>query len=201
MTSVYALPVPAPEAADALLDALPPSRRERATSISHPQARARSVAAGLLLKTLLGQRAEELTVGQNGKPTAPGVHFNLSHSGSWAVCALADSAVGVDVERVKPHSETLIRQVCTPGELARLRTPEDFCHLWTVKESFLKYLGVGLTVSPRRVEVDAARAALTLDGAPQAVYLRKYPLEGYALTVCAQGPDFAPEPVTLPYPR
>lgn len=199
MTTVYALRVPAPEEADALLDALPPSRREKAAAIRHPQARARSVAAGLLLKTLLGPRAEDLTVDVRGKPSAPGVHLSLSHSGTWAVCALSDRPVGVDVEEIRPHSEGLVTQVCTPAELTRLRAPADFCRLWTAKESFLKYLGVGLTVFPRRVEVDAHR--VTLDGVPQEVYLREYPLEGHALTLCAQAPEHPPELVILSIKR
>ncbi len=194
MTTVYALRVPAPETADALLTALPPSRRQKAAAIRHPHARARSVAAGLLVKTLLGPKADRLTLDANGKPSAPGVYFNLSHSGAWAVCALSDGPVGVDVEQVKPHSEDLMAQVCTPAELKRLHTPEHFCRLWTAKESFLKYLGAGLTLSPRRVELTAA---LALDGVPQKVCLRQYPLEGYALTACAQTPDFAPEVVFL----
>ncbi len=200
MTTLYALQVPAPEDADALLNTLSPSRRDRAAAIRHPQARARSVAAGLLLKALLGDKTAELTADSLGKPTVPGVHFNLSHSGDWAVCALSDGPVGVDVEQIKAHSHRLTRGTCTPDELARLRTPEDFCRLWAAKESFLKYLGSGLTISPRRVEVDVARGTVTLDGVPQPVTIREYPLAGCALTVCAQTPNFAPKVIFLSSP-
>lgn len=198
MTAVYALPVPAPEAADSLLETLPPPRREKAAALRHPQAKARSVAAGLLLKTLLGSKAEQLAAGQNGKPTVPGIQLNLSHSGAWAVCALSDGPTGVDVERIKAHDAVLWKRVFTPAELAHLSTPADHCRLWTAKESFLKYLGAGLAISPRRVEVRFP--TLTLDGAPQKAYLHQYPLEGYAVTVCAQTPDFAPEVTILPLP-
>ena len=44
-------------------------------------------------------------------PSQPQLHFNLSHSGSYALCALDTSPVGVDIQVVKPWRESLLRQI------------------------------------------------------------------------------------------
>ncbi len=55
----------------------------------------------------LGIKNKDLVFYSNkyGKPIlfAPrGIHFNISHSGSWVVCTIDDNPVGIDVETIKP---------------------------------------------------------------------------------------------------
>lgn len=81
-------------------------------------------------------------------PDEPGLHFNLSHSGGLLLCAVADRPVGVDVEVVRPRKPSLPRYCLTDGEYEIYRsageTWEAFYHIWTQKEAWCKYLGVGL---------------------------------------------------------
>ncbi|MDP4147133.1 MAG: hypothetical protein Q8936_22100 [Bacillota bacterium] len=47
----------------------------------------------------------EFTTNEYGKPLLKGnknVHFNLSHSGQWVLCAIDNRSVGVHVELVQP---------------------------------------------------------------------------------------------------
>lgn len=88
-----------------------------------------------------------------GKPFLcawPGIEVNLSHSGPIALCAVDTAPVGVDVQReIKAVTCALARRVCTPPErrwLDRQRQRETaFATLWTLKESYLKYRGDGLS--------------------------------------------------------
>ncbi len=55
----------------------------------------------------LGTKNKDLLFGSNdyGKPVlaAPSeIHFNISHSENWVVCAVNDNPVGIDVETIKP---------------------------------------------------------------------------------------------------
>ena len=46
-----------------------------------------------------------VSIAEGGKPylvSEPGVHFSLSHSGDWAVCAIGDHPLGVDIEKCEP---------------------------------------------------------------------------------------------------
>ena len=80
----------------ALLAAVLPARHEAAQRFTHRADYLRSVGAGLLLLARLGLRDEAgLARGPQGKPFAEGFPaFNLSHSGNFAVLAVADVRVG-----------------------------------------------------------------------------------------------------------
>ncbi len=95
--------------------------------------------------------------GSNGKPSLEQgpiqtLSFNLSHSGSWALLALAtDCEIGVDLEEIDSSLtfEAIARQFFSPAEntwLSRFSPPRRrraFYRLWTKKEAWLKALGWG----------------------------------------------------------
>lgn len=92
--------------------------------------------------------------GEKGKPFIVGqedVFFNLSHSGEYVVCAVSDREVGVDIEkRAKARMEVAGRffheqEVRMLKSLSGIEQDQLFFNYWSVKESFLKYIGTGLT--------------------------------------------------------
>lgn len=101
----------------------------------------------------------ELAQWQRGKPYFPHLprcQFNLSHSGTLALCALSDRPVGVDIQMVRPvWRDSLIDRSCTPDERAWLRSrqdrPEEFAALWAAKECLGKQSGGGLPYPPSRL--------------------------------------------------
>ncbi len=97
---------------------------------------------------------EEYTLGKNshGKPylqSHPAIKVNLSHCKGLAVCAVGGNALGVDCEGIRRLREGVVRRVCTEEETAFLRdsaNPDlDFTRLWTLKESFVKAVGRGVS--------------------------------------------------------
>ena len=95
----------------------------------------------------------ELVCTPHGKPYFPqkaNCQFNLSHSGSLALCALDKSPVGVDIQVVKRWRSALPARVCSQRELDWLSRQNDhwsaFTTLWAMKESWVKYTGQGLTI-------------------------------------------------------
>lgn len=110
--------------------------------------------------------------GKQGKPFFPDFpkyHFNLSHSGRFALCALDSLPVGVDMEVFHPHHPRLQERICSHEQLAWLEQQPDrqeaLLHLWTLKESRVKYTGLGLTVPLRTIAVPLSDSACSeLDG-------------------------------------
>ena len=107
--------------------------------------------------------SEEVAFGEHGKPyltNHPDIHFNISHSHGYAVCALADRPVGVDIEKIVPVRDALIQRTLTDEEqsaFARLiergfRRDEVFFRFWTLKESYFKWDGCGLTKELKEIE-------------------------------------------------
>lgn len=71
-------------------------------------------------------------------------HFSISHSGDYAVCAINDSPVGVDIETIGKGGDSIANHFFAKAELKYIRDAESFYHIWTLKESFLKVVGLGM---------------------------------------------------------
>lgn len=100
---------------------------------------------------LLEALAASLEKGPYGKPYLaeyPEIHFNISHSGKWAVCALASMPCGVDIqERRSIRSRRMVERTMNAREQRQIQEAEDgtgeFIKLWTYKESCIKLSGEG----------------------------------------------------------
>lgn len=95
---------------------------------------------------------------QKGKPyypALPEVHFNLSHCAGMAACLLAERECGVDVEHRRPLRPKVVRRVFSPEEQAALEAAADpdmlFTRLWTLKESYVKAIGIGVSYPMQEV--------------------------------------------------
>lgn len=146
------------------LEHLPwPERREKVGRFRFARDQRLCLGAGLLADHMLRHAgASDLTLGygEHGKPylvNHPSIHFNLSHSGNLAVCAVADIPVGVDVETIQDHGDAVARYCYQPAELAWLDRASDrdlaFTRLWVRKESYIKLMGTGLSREPRSFSV------------------------------------------------
>lgn len=186
----------------ALLDDLyalsSPPRREAADRFRQRQDRSRCLVAGRLLRYGLDHsgfsttKVSEVALGAFGKPYfegASGPEFNISHSGLWVVCAMSDQPVGVDVETVVASSVDVARQFA-PDELALVeqlsgdeRTREA-TRLWTLKESYLKFLGRGLSVRLNSFSVAGCRPQAP--GLDEDCWLHHRWLSDHSLAVCTR---------------
>ena len=122
------------------------------------------------------QRAER------GKPrfSDPSLQLSISHSGNWWVVGLCAEPVGIDVQETRPaRFEALARRFFHPEEVARLSSSDfqDFYHVWTAKESYVKLTGSGIDGHFREFSVFSLP-----------VHFCEVPLEnGYVLTICTDG--------------
>lgn len=143
-----------------LLGQLLPEKRARLERLPARQ-RELSLLGDLLARrqaaALLGKDPEQLllTQDENGRPIVPGecVHLSVSHSGE-AVCAAASlQPLGLDMELLRPVSDRLVEKVCSPAERAWVSAGEDrvrrFLRLWTMKEAYGKFTGLGVFRVPR----------------------------------------------------
>ena len=80
------------------LAAVSPARRSKALRCRSEEKQRASLAVELLLKLACGRTDYKTT--DKGKPYFEGdpMYFSLSHSGSFALCAVSDRPVGADLE-------------------------------------------------------------------------------------------------------
>lgn len=107
------------------------------------------------------------------------VEFSLSHSGMWAVCALSNAPVGVDIERIRPISERVWKRFLAEHAHEPYQDDREATLRWTRYEASLKRVGV---VTPLPV-------GATFTTIPH--------IPGYLLTLCGEG---RPDPLRMvPY--
>lgn len=200
MTQIYYMVTDALKttgAFSALCDSLSARRREKIARARLDADKRLLLGAGLLLDRALRpfglcERDAEITLGEHGKPYLAGrddLFFSLSHSGNIALCAVSDRELGADVQAHRDVREALARRVCTESEydaLASCTEPEKkklFLRLWTAKESYLKYLGTGLTRDPSRLTI-------LQDGVPvppeRRLWLHEYELPTCQICICCR---------------
>ena len=151
---------------------------------------------GLLYEALRrctgGPVTAPLAYGPYGKPylpALPDLHFSITHSGSYWMCAVSDAPVGLDLQIFQDCDRPrLSRRFFHPAEDTYLRRRDyaDFFALWTAKESYLKYTGQGIT------EELTAFSTVSPEGhfpALPELCLRLLPWQsGYALCLCTATP-------------
>lgn len=137
------------------LSVLPEERQKKAMRYRLESDRKNCVISYLLLKAALkecfGIINFEVGIGRYGKPFLtqyPDVHFNISHCCLGCAVAVSDCPVGVDIQEIRPFSWEVARRVCGSQELCMLEKSgcreRDFIRMWTMKESYVKRLGIGL---------------------------------------------------------
>jgi len=187
---------------------LPESSRKRLSSFLNKDSLKRSLLGELLSRYSIylfsGQDIgmTDYLMGKKGKPFLngnDGIHFNISHSGKLIVCAVAESDVGVDVEEKRKVNLSVAERFFSPGELEDLFKLDDpermdyFFKLWTLKESFLKAIGSGLTrtLNSFTVRKSGNEFQLTGDDKAAAFRIKSYVIkeENY-LAVCCIDPLF-----------
>ncbi len=167
----------APGALDDALCRLSHYRRDKTVRYRFERGKWLSAGAGLLLDDMLmehglRERDMEYAEGEHGKPVFANhseLHFNLSHSGTLVACALCDAPVGVDVQQIVKLRRSLVNYTMSEAEISRLDAMESveeqelfFTQLWTLKESYAKATGRGLTHDFPSFEVTKTGEAIPL---------------------------------------
>ena len=150
MTEVYILKYGAITIPEEMASHLPRWRRRRLERLRYAPAREASLGAGLLWRYVMEHRGvdpeEPVRFLQAGKPVfaqREDVHFSLSHSGPYAMCAISDRPVGADIQQIKPVHLSIARRfhfrerdwLAEQPQAEQLRA---FFRIWTRKEAWVK---------------------------------------------------------------
>lgn len=187
---------------------MPEHRKEKIDNLRFEKDKRLCMGAWLLLVYALKEtgieKAElQLAYGPSGKPYLadnPDVFFNLSHSGNRVMCAVSNGEVGCDVQKVTPYNRKLASRYFCPEEFGYLEAaPEEardvlFARFWTLKESFIKNIGRGLSQPLREfcIRLDGEKPAVTQQILPEDFYFREFDLQdGYRYACCGRKPDIS----------
>ncbi|MFJ7185384.1 4'-phosphopantetheinyl transferase family protein [Lysinibacillus xylanilyticus] len=172
----------------------------------------RTLLGELLVRFVIGQKLkmENKSIALNysvyGKPSLNGVnnfHFNLSHSGKWVGCVCDSLPIGLDIEKVREIEVEQLFNFFSDWEIQYLNSVSSmdkiskFYEFWTLKESFVKNLGLGLSLPLNSFTISPYKEhyyMYTTYYNGQSFYLNSYQLDmNYKISVCAEHTNFTDE--------
>jgi len=192
-----------------LLSLLPGELRESMLRYRIVNVLQRSLLGELMTRRILADKLKNtidsfnFLKSEKGKPYLEEnpVYFNISHSGEWVVAAFCNSfEVGIDIEKIKPVNFEIAERFFSESEKRELFSKSGdeklkyFFDLWTMKESYLKLLGKGLTKPLSTFTISGSKGQFHLFSdvdSVQDVNFKQYQLvDDYKLSVCSYSEEF-----------
>lgn len=181
-------------------------RQQKIAHLKHTKDKNRSLGAGIVLDLALKpyglrERSTEYEFGKWGKPSLrdhPDIHFSLSHSGDYAICSIGETPVGSDIEHIRPGRLNVADRFFTPEEKDFMYAVQDgeeitrrMFRIWTMKESFLKVTGRGMSLplGDFAVVVDEGSGEIRVKHTfnDMDYHMKEYgEIPGYRVAVCCQ---------------
>lgn len=140
-----------------------------------------------------------------GKPYLegfPGFHFNVSHSGEWVVCVIDSLPVGIDVETIRQIDMGIARRFFSKDEYDDINAKKTcdkvdyFFQLWTLKESYIKARGKGLSIplDSFTIKIDDDGIGAKDKNDDTKWFFKQYEIcSGYKMAVCSCNDRFPDE--------
>lgn len=159
-----------------LLQYAEPYKQKNIMSHSKKDEADRMLVGDLLLKYVLKKEHSipmsdvNIQLGEFGKPYLPDypdVHFNISHSGDFVVCAVSQSPVGIDIQTILTYKERVARRVLSPERVQEIEESTNpdllFTKYWAEKEALLKLVGCGFSGEVNEDDLDFKRETIITD--------------------------------------
>ena len=174
---------------------LPECRKEKVDNFRFEKDKKLSAGAYLLLDKMLNEEDianPAFKIDKYGKAyisNYENIYFNLSHSGKLVACAISDTEVGVDVEYNDPVIDlNIAKHYFYNSEYENIMKSEnpsdEFFKYWVLKESYMKYTGLGFNLPLDSFEIIIDRE-ITLKNKKQPKF-SLFDLEDYKLATCSK---------------
>ena len=137
---------------------------------------------------------DEIVIDKFGKPhfLRTKDSFNISHSGNYVVIAVSRFNIGIDIQRMEKNNQLVAERNFHQNECTYINEGEDenvktqrFYEVWTVKEAYLKNVGIGLRKPLNSFEVNFAEGKAKIMDNPGYEILQMKLDERYIMSVCA----------------
>ncbi len=137
-----------------------------------------------------------------GKPmlkSYDNIHFSISHSGEWVMCAFDDSPIGIDIEIYGNNDSGIVKRYFHEKEFEEFMEKDEsektsfFYKLWTAKESYIKMVGKGLSIPLDSFSVLGEIVTLenSADNINDKLYLKSFNLDdNHMVTLCTNKIEF-----------
>ncbi len=191
-------------------------KRRQICRFRFPEDARRSLFSDLMIRRIIQEKLRlsghqiRFELNDYGKPSlkdVPDFQFNLSHSGDWIVCAISSQPIGIDIELIQPIEIEIAKRFFARAEYDQLMKQWEpmreayFYELWTLKESYIKAIGMGLSLPLDGFSVvPMSKDDIQFIGGEQLPvhHFKQYDLDpAYRMAVCAQSSELPELPTML----
>ncbi|MBP2000602.1 4'-phosphopantetheinyl transferase [Paenibacillus shirakamiensis] len=184
-----------------------PKRQQRILRFVYKKDAERSLLSELIVRYVieqnLGLTGVQVSFGEGayGKPFLMGhedFQYSISHSGDYVVCAFDTEPVGLDIEQIGSNQMDIAARYYTVLEnqylqeegIAEEEQLRRFYEIWSLKESYMKATGQGLSMPLESFsvykDVDSGEFRCISEADPKPWYLRQYPVDDqYCMALCS----------------
>lgn len=143
-----------------------------------------------------------ITKNRYGKPSLtdfPNIKYNISHADGISACIVSEYECGIDCENVREYRPQVMKRAFSEDERNTvLSAPENernllFFRLWTLKEAYIKAIGMGLSFPMNKVNFSFENGRINSNITD--CRFRQYILRGgkFVLAICEQIVNISPE--------
>ena len=173
-------------------------RKEKVNGFRFDRDKRLSAGAYLLLRKLLDEEKISNPTFETGKygkayiSNCENIYFNLSHAGRLVSCAISDREVGVDVEYNGPEIDLNIAKhyfFNTEYEsiMKSANPANEFFNYWVLKESYMKYTGLGFNLKLDEFEI-IIEEGIRLKDDENDLKFNLFDIGNYKLAICSHYP-------------
>lgn len=165
-----------------------PKRYAKAQKFKLEEGYLQAIATGALL-THVQIPEESIRIDSFGKPYCEDISFSISHSGSFAILAVDENNVGIDIQEFQEKALSVSKRVFTPEEQEWVgEDVSRFTILWTLKESVMKITGKGLSLPANSFCVLPLLNNEDINVDNINIFAKSRLLDGYGISVCSINP-------------
>ncbi len=172
--------------------------QQRFCRLNNDKRKKEFLAVRALLQQLIGND-EAIIYNENGKPSLSksSLHISISHNSEFAVVALAQENIGIDIELKSREVSKIKGKYLSYNEINNVDNSDD-AHLtglmlWLAKEAIYKYLDIKGVVFNRQIEIEPINSQVEYftgtfwqDGVQQRFQLFKIEMDN-SILVCSKG--------------
>ena len=194
---------------DDLLQVISKENRERCQRFRRTENALHTLYGELILRHVLIQQFAlkndeiEILKEESGKPYVKGtpIHYNISHSRDYVVCAFSEQAVGIDIQWIKEVDLKIAKKYFCNSECDDLfaqpadQQADDFATLWTLKESYIKWSGKGMSkaLDSFCFKIENEKTFVTDMNLETTPFFKHISLDGYKIALCSMMGNFEVE--------
>lgn len=193
-----------------LTDLISKEKKEKILKYRRAEDAQHSLFANLLSKYLIAKiynknfKQIKFKYNDYGKPlldSEDNIYFNASHAGDYVVCAIDDLNIGIDIERVKDIDLKIAERFFCDEEAEyinhkNINKLDRFYEIWTMKESYIKAIGTGLSTNLKNFNVVNKDGYITYK--KDNYYFKKFFIDNdYKLSICSKRKDIICEIINL----